>query len=527
MTTATILRQSKQMTFENLKGLRAAAYIRDSTLDQRDGFGPDIQRHNEERFAETYGLILENRWYTEFVSGRSAKKRHQFQQFLEDARLDLFDVLLVDHTSRFGRNQAECIRYKEELQRLGKVVVFVSQGIISGSDHDFVSERVNETLDELYSRNLSGYVSEAMAEKAQHGLANGPVSFGYKSEFVGKRRREQKVPDSETMPVLIQLLRDYASSQYSYREVADRLNASGYRTNKGNLFTGYFIRDVLSNQFYEGKVVYHKGLPDEQVIDGFHDVPSEVRELWLRCQEVKRERVIQTAGHPRNEKHEYPFSRLLKCQRCGNPYHGEAVYSRNGANLRLIHERRGLGRKCDSRPRSRSVESLCQEFSDRVLAHVHLDDGWKNMIVAAMRAEPELKDLQGQRNRLTRALENLRKQHLWGDISDDEYRQERTALERQLKIVSHDPVPAHLPNLERLAQLLNDLPELWSHPAVTNGQREALIQEVFRKVTIDGTSLISIEPKPVYVPLFATMCMQKSYGYCETDSPPSPRPMID
>ena len=61
----------------------------------------------------------------------------------------------VDHTSRFGRNQAECIRYKEELRRLGKTVVFVSQGIVSGSDRDFLAERINETLDEQYSRNLS------------------------------------------------------------------------------------------------------------------------------------------------------------------------------------------------------------------------------------------------------------------------------------------------------------------------------------------------------------------------------------
>ncbi len=29
-----------QLTFEDLRGLRAEGYIRDSTLDQRDGFGP-------------------------------------------------------------------------------------------------------------------------------------------------------------------------------------------------------------------------------------------------------------------------------------------------------------------------------------------------------------------------------------------------------------------------------------------------------------------------------------------------------
>jgi DNA invertase Pin-like site-specific DNA recombinase len=130
-------------SFEDLRGLRAVGYVRDSTLDQREGYGPDIQEHNEERFAESYGLVVNDRWYNEFVSGRSMEKRHELQQLLEDARLDLFDVVLADHTSRFGRNQAECIRNKEELQTLGKTVVFVSQGIISGSDRDF-SERADQ-----------------------------------------------------------------------------------------------------------------------------------------------------------------------------------------------------------------------------------------------------------------------------------------------------------------------------------------------------------------------------------------------
>ena len=111
----TLIRKDRKspdpLSFEDLTGLRAESYVRDSTLDQRDGFGPDIQRRNIQRFAESYALILGERWYTEFVSGRAVAKRAAFRQFLEDAQLDLYDVLLVDHTSRFGLNQEECIRY--------------------------------------------------------------------------------------------------------------------------------------------------------------------------------------------------------------------------------------------------------------------------------------------------------------------------------------------------------------------------------------------------------------------------------
>ena len=141
-----VIPSQRHLTFEDLRGLRAEGYVRDSTLDQRDGFGPEIQRHNIQRFAQSYGLILGEQWYTEFVSGRYANKRKEFQQLLEDAELDRFDVLLVDHTSRFGRNQAECIRYKEHLQRLDKVIVFVSQGIVSGTDRDFLNERISVSM---------------------------------------------------------------------------------------------------------------------------------------------------------------------------------------------------------------------------------------------------------------------------------------------------------------------------------------------------------------------------------------------
>jgi DNA invertase Pin-like site-specific DNA recombinase len=279
---------SRQLTFEDLKGLRAEGYIRDSTPDQRDGFGPDIQQRNIERFAEVYDLVLGNRWYTEFVSGRKVSKRREFREFLEDATVDRFDVLLVDHTSRFGRNQEECIRYKGELKRLGKLVVFVSQGIISGRDQDFINERINETVDEAYSLNLSRWVDTGLWLKHEEGVANGVPPLGYKSLKLDNGKRERKVINPETMPALLELLRCYASGQYSYQNLADHLNVQGFRNRIGEPFTSGSIEHVLSNRFYEGKVVYHPGKFDEEVRDGVQEVPPEVNELWLRCQKSSK-----------------------------------------------------------------------------------------------------------------------------------------------------------------------------------------------------------------------------------------------
>jgi hypothetical protein len=96
---------------------------------------------------------------------------------------------------------------------------------------------------------------------------------------------------------------------------------------------------------------------------------------------------------------------------------------------------------------------------------------------------------------------NLRKQHMWGDPSDDIYRREREALDRQMKLLTRPTQSPQLKNLEQAAQLLEDLPSLWEHPGITHEQRKALVREIFRKITIDGKDFFSIEPNPAYIPI--------------------------
>ena len=89
---------------------------------------------------------------------------------------------------------------------------------------------------------------------------------------------------------------------------------------------------------------------------------------------------------------------------------------------------------------------------------------------------------------------------------------------RQLKLLDAAVKPRQLPNLERAAEFLQDLPRLWLHPGVTHEEREALVKQVFQRITIDGKDFVDIEPKPEYAPLFATKVTGQKVGYRETDS---------
>lgn len=490
----------QDVTLESLSGSRAEGYVRDSNLDQRDGFGPDIQRQNIERFAQNYGLVLGNRWYTEFESGRSVAKRLEFQALTREAAQDRFDVLLVDHTSRFGRNQAECIRYKQQLTDLGKIVVFVSQGIISGSERDFLTERINETLDEQYSRNLSRYVREGKARKADAGHALGHAPLGYRHEKARSGRGAWAVPDEETIPILLALLRGYASGDHSFKSLALELNAAGHTTRRGNPFTEGSISTVLNNPFYDGKFYLHKGSPDQELREGVHDVPDEVRSLWKRCQEVRREKAFTTQPSPRSRQHRvYPLTGVLVCDNCDRPFHGVSTVSKPRSYPRMFHH----WHRCSMRPLSVAAPSLEQDFSRRVLSCIRMDEGWQAAVLKAMTNEGPTPDYSLERRRIETAMANLKKQHMWGVVPDEEFKAEYRTLGRQLKLLQPVRSAVQTIDIDRAGQLLKDLPALWEHPGVTAEQRRDLAREVFEEVRISSGKLVAVRPKPDYVPIFA------------------------
>ena len=105
--------------------------------------------------------------------------------------------------------------------------------------------------------------------------------------------------------------------------------------------------------------------------------------------------------------------------------------------------------------------------------------------------------------RIEGAITNLRKQHLWGAISDEVFKKEHQTLTRQLRTLTPPASPKMTPNLDRAAQLLQDLPALWQHPGVSPEQRRDMAQEVFQEIRLREGRLVAVTPKPNYAPLFA------------------------
>jgi hypothetical protein len=155
------------------------------------------------------------------------------------------------------------------------------------------------------------------------------------------------------------------------------------------------------------------------------------------------------------------------------------------------------------RPRSVSAPQVEQEFAERVLGCIKLDEDWRNSVLNAMTKEGPEPDRRLEITQIDAVLANLGKQHLWGVINDTEFKDEHTALERQRRALEPKPSVQTTPNLDRAAELLMDLPALWQHPGVTPEQRREQAREVFEEVRLREGQLVAVKPKPQYVPLFA------------------------
>ena len=470
---------------------RAVAYIRESTEEQGRGFSPDAQREAIRRFAEENELALVDD-YCDFHSGwRQADGRAEFQRLMADAAERRFEVVLVYHTSRFARNQAEARRYKALLRdRLGIRVVSVTQPI--GDDPSdpsfFLAESIHEMFDEYYSVSLSFWTRTGLREKARQGHLVGSLPWGY----VRDRDSGLAVPEPERAELVRELFERYAAGQESDRSLAEWLNARGARTAKDRPFGKDTVREMLVNAAYCGYVC---GLRSkDRSVRGLHD-PLVSEELFDRVQEIRawRTRVLK-AGRPSED---YLLRKLLYCERCGARMHGTRG-SRAGVRRYLCSTRRyskGCGQPIT---RAEPLEAQLVEW----LHDFQPDEQVRTHVLDVIRAEAKRLggDDPARRRELHAQLDRLRDLYVLGDLTKNQYVMKRQAIEEELS--RHAP-PID-PALAQAEALLEDFARFWDEEP-SPLERRKLISTLLDRVWQDEGRIVAVRPRKPFVRYFRTM----------------------
>lgn len=227
----------------------AAAYIRVSTEDQIE-FSPDSQLKRILEYAACHELQIPEEYIfiDEGVSGRTASKRPAFQQMIALARTNRpFQKILVWKFSRFARNRQDSIFYKSMLRKDCGIEVISITEPLTQDPTSILIEALLEAMDEYYSINLAQEVRRGMQERFSRGKAISIPPFGYQMGLDGF---EVNPRQAIWIPVIFE---DFIGDK-TPKEIADKLNAAGVRTTRGNLFQSRNITYILLNPVYTGKL---------------------------------------------------------------------------------------------------------------------------------------------------------------------------------------------------------------------------------------------------------------------------------
>ena len=301
----------------------AAAYVRVST-EKQDEYSLDSQLKLIREYAASHDMDVPQEFVfvEDGVSGRSAKKRPAFQHMIGMAKDKArpFDLILVWKYSRFARNQEESIVYKSMLKKLGVDVISISEPL-DDSPFGSLIERIIEWMDEFYSIRLSGEVKRGMAEKiARREIVTIPA-FGYDV------RGKTYVPNAQADTVR-RIFSDFLAGK-GLTEIARELNAEGVRTRRGSAPNNRWLRYLLLNPVYIGKIRWsrdgkidytrgaEKGNDNAVLIDGGFE-PIIDADTFAAVREKLERRAAALPYTRHDQPVEWMLKGLVRCSSCGS-----------------------------------------------------------------------------------------------------------------------------------------------------------------------------------------------------------------
>lgn len=312
----------------------AVAYARFSSTNQREeSIDAQMRAIREYCIKENIELIAE--FKDEAISGKT-DDRADFQKMINQllkGNLPV-DVVLVHKFNRFARNKYDSALYKKKLKDAGIKVVSVSQRIDETPEGELL-EGFLETIDQYYSANLAVEVRKGLRENALKGKhAGGQVLFGYSLD------KDGYYVANENAKIVRRIFEEYAAG-YPKTQICERLNAEGYRNQRGKKFNTRTIYDLLRNPKYIGIYIYTIDRKETIRLDDVIQNPPIDRRLWEQVQKLCQEG--SSKGRYRKKKRSYLLTGKAICEECGCQISGGGS-KRSGGNGKLNYYYKCVGK---------------------------------------------------------------------------------------------------------------------------------------------------------------------------------------
>lgn len=304
---------------------------------QVDGFSLDGQKRTLTNYANREGMLVVDVYEDAGKSGKSIEGRPAFQKLLIDIKSGLeVDYILVYKLSRFGRNAADILTSLELIQSFGVNLICADDGIDSSQTSGRLLISVLSAVAEIERENIIEQTMNGRREKAKQGGWNGGFApYGYALERVeGTDKKQLVIADNEAEAIRI-IFDKFVNTDMGLNGIARYLNLQGIpkvmrQNGKLELWSGSFIKHILDNPVYCGKISYGrrktekvKGTKETKIVhsddyilvDGQHEaiVSPELWEMAKAKRTLTGVKNQSAIGRDRV----HLLSGILRCPECG------------------------------------------------------------------------------------------------------------------------------------------------------------------------------------------------------------------
>jgi site-specific DNA recombinase len=337
--------------------MRAAIYARYSSDLQRPTSIEDQVRQCQRAADHKGWAILSDYIRSDSeVSGATTIQREALNSLIADARRlpKPFDCLLIDDTSRLGRNLTDVLKISEILKHHGVFLYFVSQQLDSREKSFRQLQIMNGMMDEQFLVGLSDKVHRGQEGRVLQGLVAGGRCYGYKNvvleDFSRQGEHGRPAVRGVRQEILLEEARvirrmfDMSGNGKSLATIAKEFNLakiSAPRPRRGGVqaWSPNAIHSMLRNSRYRGIIVWNRSYkvrnPDTGKKQGRDRPPEEwitveapqlrivSEEQWDKVQARIKQNgekfgTARLGGLGRKDQNnKYIFSGLLTCAICG------------------------------------------------------------------------------------------------------------------------------------------------------------------------------------------------------------------
>lgn len=465
--------------------IKAALYVRVSTMEQIDGYSIGEQKDKLLHYASAQGYAVVDTYSDEGFSGKDLL-RPNMERMLNDIQHGKINTVLVYKLDRLSRHVKDVLELVETFDKCNVTLYSLSENFDLASPFGRAALKMMATFAELERETIVERMEMGKIARAKEGKYTCPGTrcpFGYRHD---KKNDRLLIEESEA-EIIRKIFDLYVNHGYTFRKLYDYCREAYPDVKYFN--NQMCCKPIIERPLYAGYFRYRGG----ELTKGTNFEAIISYELFLQAQaQVNRNHTKRLS-----DSSPYLLTGLLICGRCGNRYVGKMYerytkkpdgthtkhyrYRDYGCAARLKRDKNYHPAKCDNDIyRAEELEKIVEDY----VLNLNIDDYNKADF------SPGLIDkMMSEIGAIKRSQSKLLDLYLSGDIDKDTF---------LIRKIEYDSKIAELQNLiEKETESVQSAPtnaeaikkSIAEYSILNRRQKRTLLEYLIKNIIVDGSRI--------------------------------------